>query len=146
MQITTFSDYCLRILIALAINDGKQISARNISERYGISTHHVAKASQWLVHQGHITATRGKGGGLKLARHPDNIKIGNVIGKAERGTGLVECMRGGGNCTIDGPCGLTGILAEAQAAFFDTLNQYSLSDAIRKKTRLAKLLQFPGAG
>ncbi|WP_282610490.1 Rrf2 family transcriptional regulator [Pelagibius sp. Alg239-R121] len=143
MQITTFSDYCLRILIFLAVSDGQQASSREIAERYGISVHHVAKASKWLVRQGYVAATRGKGGGLRLARQPDQIKIGEVIGRAETGTGLVECMRSGkGSCAIEGSCGLAAILDEARDAFFDTLDRYTLADAITKRKGLAKLLQL----
>lgn len=143
MQITTFSDYCLRILIFLAVSEGRQSTAREISERYGISTHHVAKASQWLVREGHVKATRGKGGGLTLARDPKDISIGEVIRNAETGTGLVECMRGGlPGCAIAPACGLTAILDEAKTAFFTTLDGYSVADATTKKSGIARLLQL----
>lgn len=147
MQITTFSDYCLRILIFLAVSDGQQASSREIAERYEISVHHVAKASKWLVRQGYVAATRGKGGGLKLARNPEEIKIGEVIGRAETGLGLVECMRDGkGKCAIEGACGLAAILDEARDAFFDTLDCYTLADAVSKRKGLAKLLQLMNGG
>jgi Rrf2 family transcriptional regulator, nitric oxide-sensitive transcriptional repressor len=146
MQITTFSDYSLRVLMYLAIAGDRRSSAREIAEKYEISSHHVAKVSQWLVHQGHISATRGKGGGLKLAREATEIKIGDVIRKAERGSALVECMRQGGGCAINGPCGLTGILAEAQEAFFKCLDQYNLKDTITNQTKIAALLKIAAAG
>ncbi len=141
MQITTFSDYCLRILIFLAVSDGQQASSREIAERYDVSVHHIAKASKWLVRHGYVSATRGKGGGLKLARKPEEIKIGEVIGRAETGLGLVECMRDG-HCAIEGACGLASILDEAKSAFFDTLDRYTLADAVTKRGGLAKMLQL----
>ena len=143
MRITTFSDCTLRILICLTVNDGGLVSAREIATRYDISTHHVAKAAQWLVRQGYISATRGKGGGLKLAGRPEDIKIGTVIRQAEAGIGLVECMRKGGKyCAIEGSCGLASILDEARDAFFDTLDRYSLADATRNRDALAQLLRL----
>lgn len=143
MQITTFSDFSLRILIFLAASGGRKASSREIAERYGISTHHVAKASQWLARQGYVVASRGKGGGLRLARAPEDIKIGAVIRATEAKIGLVECMRDGQDgCTIDGACGLAGILAEAQRAFFATLDRYSLADAVRERKGLAELLKL----
>lgn len=146
MQITTFSDYSLRILIFLAASADRKTTAREIAERYDISTHHVAKASQWLARQGYVAASRGKGGGLRLARPPEDIKIGAVIRAAETGIGLVECMRDSQNgCTIDGACGLAGILAEAQRAFFATLDRYSLADAVHERTGLAELLKLTEA-
>ena len=138
MQITAFTDYSLRVLIFLAISDGRQVSSREIAESYGISVHHIAKVCKWLVREGYAAATRGKGGGLKLARAPEQIKIGEVVRQAESGTGLVECMRAKGpSCAIEGACGLIGILNEANGAFFDTLDRYSLADATANKRGIA---------
>ena len=143
MKITTFSDCALKILIFLAVNDDEVAPAREIATRYAISFHHVAKVAQWLVHQGHVSATRGKGGGLKLARAPQDIKIGDVIRQAEAGTGLVECMRKRGKfCAIEASCGLASILDEARNAFFDTLDRYSLADATVERGAIAHLLSL----
>lgn len=143
MQITKFADYSLRILIYLAADESGQATAKKVAESYGISVHHVAKAAQWLVHEGHVTATRGKGGGLSLARAPENISIGEVIRRAEEGSGLVDCMRGdGGCCVIAGACGLASILKDAQEAFFAVLDRRSLADAIRRPETIAELLSL----
>lgn len=142
MQITTFSDYCLRILIFLAVCDGRRVSAREIAEHYGISIHHIAKAGKWLAKHGHVVATKGKGGGLTLARKPEDIKIGVVIRQAEENTGLVECMRENGHCAIHGACGLAPILSAAQTAFFEALDHYSIADATAKKQGIAQLLKI----
>lgn len=142
MQITAFTDYSLRVLIYLAVSDGRQVSSREIAESYGISVHHVAKVSKWLVREGYAAAMRGKGGGLTLARAPDDIKIGEIVRRAERGTGLVECMRDSPQgCAIEAACGLIGILNQANRAFFDTLDRHSLADATVNKAGIAKLLQ-----
>ncbi len=146
MQITTFSDYCLRILIYLAVADGEKAPARQIAERYGISTHHVAKASQWLARQGYVAASRGKGGGLRLALKPEDIRIGEVIRQAEAGTGLVECMRKNGRCAIAGPCGLEGILHEGREAFFGALDRRTLADAVFRKRDIARRLHGASLG
>lgn len=142
MQITTFSDYCLRILIYLAVSDERRVPARTIAEHYGVSVHHIAKAAKWLTREGHVAATKGKGGGLTLATPAAQIKIGSVIRRVEEGSGLVECMRPNGRCVIEGACGLTSILDDARDAFFDTLDQYSLADATAKRQGIARLLQI----
>ena len=143
MKITTFSDCALRVLIFLTANDGGQATSREIATRYDISFHHVAKAAQWLVRQGYVSATRGKGGGLKLAGAPEDIVIGEVIRLAEAGTGLVECMRKKGKyCAIESSCGLAAILDEARDAFFDTLDRYSLADATANRGAIAHLLSL----
>lgn len=143
MRITTFSDCALRILIFLAVGDGGLTSSREIATRYGISVHHVAKAAKWLVRQGYVSAMRGKGGGIKLAREPEEIMIGEVIRQAEAGTGMVECMRKRGKyCAIEKSCGLAAILNDARGAFYATLDRYSLADATTDRSGLSQLLNL----
>jgi Rrf2 family transcriptional regulator, nitric oxide-sensitive transcriptional repressor len=143
MKITNFSDYALRILIYLAVNDGELASAREVATNYNISSHHVAKASKWLVRHGYVAATRGKGGGMKLALSPEVISIGKIIREAEANTGLVECMREEGKyCAIESACGLAAILYEARDAFFKTLDSYSLADATTNRNSIAHLLKL----
>ena len=143
MKLKNFTDYALRILIHLAVNDDELTSARKIATGYNISSHHVAKASKWLVRQGYVAATRGKGGGMKLAVTAEAISIGEVIRQAEAGSGLVECMRKGGKfCAIEGACGLVAILNEARDIFFSTLDHYSLADATTNRNSIARLLSL----
>ncbi len=145
MKLTVFSDCALRILIYLAVDDGGLSSAREIATRYQISVHHSAKAAKWLVRQGYVTATRGKGGGLKLAKAPPDIKIGEVVRSAEGITSsdMVECMRKRGKyCAIEGSCGLPAILNEARNAFYDTLECYSLADATSQRNAIASMLSL----
>ena len=133
----------LRILIFLAVNDGELTSAREIAIRYNISAHHVSKAAKWLVRHGYVSATRGKGGGLKLAVAPRDIMIGRVIRQAEAGIGMVECMRKRGKyCAIEGSCGLVAILYEARDAFYDTLDRFSLADATANRGAIAHQLNL----
>ena len=67
-----------------------------------------------------ISATRGKGGCLKLASEPEDISIGDVIRQAKAGTGLVNCARKNRRYyAIERSCGSVTILDDAHGAFFD---------------------------
>jgi len=141
MHITNFSDYTLRILIYLATNDSRKSSADEIAKAYDISFHHVAKAAQWLVREGFLISERGRSGGVRLRQAPEEINIGKVVKATEAGTTLVSCMKaGGGNCCISPACGLKLALAEAQAAFYQALERFSLADVISQKALLNRLL------
>jgi len=131
MQISAFSDFALRILLYLAVAGDRQVTAREIAERYGLSFDHLAKAAGWLVREGYVKATRGRGGGMRLAKPPSEISIGTVLRMSEAGSGLVECMRPGPTrCIIAKVCGLAPILAEAHEAFYRTLDGRTLADAL----------------
>jgi len=131
MQISSFSDYTLRILLYLAVAGDRQVTSREIAERYKLSFDHIAKAAQFLTREGYVAAARGRGGGLRLAMSPDEISIGAVLRGTEAGSGLVECMRPGPTqCIIAGVCGLVPILAEANEAFYRALDAKTLADAL----------------
>lgn len=142
MNLTTFSDYTLRVLIYLAVSDVEKSTATEIAEAYDISFHHVAKAAQWLAREGIVTSERGRSGGMKLNRVPADINIGEIVKATETGSAIVECMKAnGGACCIAPSCGLKGALAKAQAAFFAELETYSLADIVKEKSALKLLLE-----
>lgn len=142
MNITTFSDYTLRVLLYLAVTDGRP-SADKIAKAYGISFHHVAKAAQWLSREGYVISERGRNGGMSLARTPDQINIGIVMEATEGSTALVDCMRvDGGTCRVTPACGLKMALTEAKAAFYATLRQFTLEDVTKQKAILRSELEI----
>ncbi len=141
MQITKFSDFALRVLIHLAAADGKRETARQIADMQGVSFAHLAKVSQWLAAEGYVDGTRGRGGGMVLARTPKDISIGALLRKSEAGSALVECLRAdGGTCPLTPACGLTGILAGAQEAFFAHLDDTTLADVIATRPAVLNLI------
>lgn len=141
MQLNKFTDYALRVLIHLAVARDARLSAREIAAMQGISFNHLAKVTQWLAAEGYVTATRGRNGGMTLARPAPEISIGAVVRRAEADTALVECMRNdGGACCLAPACALTGMLAEAQEAFFATLDKRTLADVVALRPGIAKLI------
>lgn len=130
MELTSFTDYSLRLLIYLARMDSERTSIDEMSEFYGISRHHVAKIVKRLSDLGYISTVRGKNGGVALAKDPTEINIGLVIRQAEPHFNLVECIGTGSKsaCVIHGSCKLKGALLTARGHFFEHLNQFTLSD------------------
>lgn len=143
MQLSKFSDYALRILIHLAASPDQLLSTRQIAELHDAKYNHLAKITGWLVHEGYAISSRGRGGGLKLAKQPDEINLGKVFRALEADKPLVECMSSdGGNCRFSPACGLSVILDTAQEAFFQSLEQFTLSDLPRMSPGMTKLLDM----
>jgi Rrf2 family nitric oxide-sensitive transcriptional repressor len=88
------------------------------------------KVANQLTRTGFLKATRGRAGGLALARRPDRIKLGDVIRATEPDFALVECFTPANNCLITPRCRLKGVLREALVAFVGTLDRYTLADLI----------------
>jgi len=131
MKLSRFSDLGLRALMMLSA-EPRRISAREISEFYGVSKDHVTKGLQRLEHVGIVESTRGRRGGFSLSVDPQELRVGDVIRKLEPSLALAECFEPANtNCPLTGDCLLSKALAEALQAFLDGLNQYTLADLVQ---------------
>lgn len=143
MQLTTHTDYALRLLVYLAVHHGKQpATIQDAASRFGISSNHLAKVAQTLVQHGYIVSHRGRGGGLKLALPVGDIGIGKLVRKTEN-LQLLPCFSDEIACPIQPACILRNALHKAQAAFLKVLDDYTLADVIFNKDRLQELLEIP---
>ncbi len=133
MQLTRHTDYALRLLIYLADLEDGLTAIAEVAEAQNISRTHLMKIANQLAHAGFIEAQRGRSGGIRLARAPEAINLGDVVRVTERGCGLVDCS----GCRLVRRCNLPGILARAEQAFNAVLDGYSLADLMREKKGLA---------
>jgi Rrf2 family nitric oxide-sensitive transcriptional repressor len=141
MQLTQYTDFGLRALIALAIHPGRSLTVTEVSEAYGISRHHMVKIVARLAERGYIRTLRGKGGGMWLARPPAQIRLGAVVRDMESELGVVECLeQGGGHCVIAPACRLKGLMRQATDEFLKCLDRYTLADAVQPRARVSRLL------
>lgn len=145
MHLTTFSDYTMRVLIYLGLRRDGLVTISDIAKAYGISENHLMKVVHQLAQGGFIETVRGKGGGMRLAREPEDINLGELIRITEGDTGLLACLEGQGSCCIQSACNLIGILREAQTALFTVLEKYTLADLLQREQPLATILMHPRA-
>jgi Rrf2 family nitric oxide-sensitive transcriptional repressor len=94
-----------------------------------------------LGRHGVLETVRGRGGGIRLARLPEDIRIGDVVRFTEAGSALVECFGTGSGCVIVGPCRLKGILNEALEGFLAVLDGYTVHDLVYGNRGLARALK-----
>lgn len=140
MQLTTHTDYSLRLLIYLAVGPAERpATVQDAAARYGISANHLAKVAQTLVQLGYIHSRRGRGGGLELARPAGAIRLGEVV-RATENLQLLECFGPASGCPIEPACQLKRVLATAQNAFLEILDGYTLTDITSARTGLERLL------
>jgi Rrf2 family nitric oxide-sensitive transcriptional repressor len=135
VQLTSFTDYSLRVLIHLGTHPDTLATVAAIAEEHGISRHHLTRVIHQLGLKGYIETVRGKGGGIRLARPPDQIRIGNVVRDMEPGFHLAECFKPGeSSCRLLPSCALMPALAQAGRAFLETLDRYTLADMLPRQT------------
>lgn len=129
MRLTLFTDYGLRLLMRMASAPDRAFSTAEFADEFGLSRNHLTKIVQRLAKGGILSTRRGGGGGAVLARAPGDIRLGEIVRLLEEGQALVECLGPeGGNCMIDGHCGLKSRLRRAEQAFIAELDRSTLAD------------------
>lgn len=131
MQLTRYTDYSLRVLIYLAVYPEARVTITDIAQRYNISRNHLVKVVHYLANQGYILTTRGRHGGMGLAKKPEEINVGEVVRATEGTLEVIDCFTPN-HCTILPSCVLRGVLMEARNHFMAVLDRYSLADLIVK--------------
>jgi Rrf2 family transcriptional regulator, nitric oxide-sensitive transcriptional repressor len=141
MRLTLYSDYSLRLLMYAAIRHGELVTIQDVADAYGISKNHLMKVAFELGRKGFLQTVRGRNGGLRLARAPEKIGLGEVVRATEEDFTLVECFDPKTNsCVLTGPCRLRGALSRALKAYFEVLDEYTVADLASPRPMLAKIL------
>jgi Rrf2 family nitric oxide-sensitive transcriptional repressor len=142
MKLNSFADFGLRALLVLAASERPTWSSTELASRLAVSRDHLIKVLQRLAAGGYVHLARGAGGGVRLARAPQDIRLGTVLAWLEDDTPLVECFRAdGGACVLTGFCGLRPRLARAQQAFYAELDGSTLADCVNPA--LVRFAQVP---
>ncbi len=90
--ITTRSRYALRAMIDIARHGGeKPVTTVAVAERQGVSAGYLERIVRGLAEAGLLSSRRGPGGGYRLARDPEDIR-------------LIDIVRAGGETVVSVPC------------------------------------------
>lgn len=144
MRLTLHTDYGLRVLMFLASEERATIGA--IADHYDVSRNHLMKVVQRLVQLDLVASDRGRGGGLRLARPADEIRVGSVVRALEDVGSFVECFDPVTNrCCLAPACGLRFALTGAMRAFMAHLDGVTLADLVPDRTAFAAALGLPPA-
>ena len=145
MKLTLHTDYALRMLIFLAVHEGRPTTVSDVASAYGLSRNHLLKVALKLGQMGCVRTARGRSGGIALAVPPEDINLGEIVRATEDGFALVECMgAGGGACVISPACRLKGVVGKAVEAFLGVFDAHTLADLVGNRTLLEELLDIPG--
>jgi Rrf2 family nitric oxide-sensitive transcriptional repressor len=148
MRLTKFTDYSLRVVIYLARHPEGLATIADIASEYDIPASHLMKVVHRLAQCGYIVTVRGKGGGMRLARAPDRINVGDLVRDTEDNMDIAECFSAAHqDCPMLPACALKSVLLEARRSFLTTLDFYRLSDIMGgvAPPRVSSVQPTPGA-
>src|SRR5215469_4512849 len=140
VRLTIQTDFALRVLIHVGLNDGKLTTINDIAQSFGISKAHLMKVVNDLSRKGYLDTVRGRNGGIRLMRKPRDINIGQVVRDSENQLAVIGCLERKGYCPIERVCALRGAMRNATEAFLAVLDAHTLADLITPQRVLSSLL------
>ena len=134
MRLTAYTDYTLRMLMHLGMNRDRLVTIQDIADVHGISKNHLMKVAHQLGISGIVETVRGRNGGLRLRKEPEDINIGEVVRITETDFFMAECFdRANSECVYIPSCELKVVLRMATDAYLDVLDGVTLDRLISRK-------------
>ena len=138
MMVSTKGRYALTVMADLAKNAGEGfVSLADIAEREQLSMKYLESIISVLNKGGMLESLRGKNGGYKLARKPEEYTVNEILLLTEGTLAPVNCiMQDGVECEKAATCSTLPLWAGLDAVIENYLSNITLEDIItgnRKK-------------
>lgn len=132
MMISTKGRYALRFLADLARHqEAGYVALRDVARRQEISEKYLEIVVKELVRGGFLTALRGKGGGYRLARPMEEIRVKEVLERMEGPLAPVACLEPGrGDCPRKADCPTLPLWQGLDRVIGEYLDRFTLADLI----------------
>lgn len=137
MKLTSYSNFALRSLQLAALKAPNLIRVDDVVRVHGLARPHIVKIVHELGQAGYLETQRGRGGGFRLAKPAEEIRVGDVVRLTEGPLDLVECFNPETNtCPLIGVCKLSRALQTATRAFMAILDDLTLADIASNQDEL----------
>ena len=133
MLISTRGRYALRVLIDIAEHQSDGcLPLKEVAERQEISEKYLETILKGLVKEGVLIGVRGKGGGYRLSRAPDQFSVRAILQMTEDSLAPVACLEAGSEpCVRAADCRTIGLWHGLNQVICDYLDRYTLADLMR---------------
>jgi Rrf2 family transcriptional regulator, nitric oxide-sensitive transcriptional repressor len=142
MRLTTRTNLAIRTLMYCAVNEKAIVRKSDIALACNASENHLGQVVRLLAQHEFIDATRGRNGGMQLARRPEEIGIGAVFRLFEADLPFAECFSQTNTCPLVAACWLRNAIRDAVTAFYTSLDRVTLADLVDGNDALAVLLRL----
>ena len=132
MMITTKDRNALKVMLDLAQHcDGSPVPLADIAERVRESQKYLESTVSQLAQHGLIISARGKSGGYRLARRPEECTVAEIITAAEGSLAPVSCLTGEKPCENADKCLSLPLWRELDDVIMNFLNSKTLADLLK---------------
>ncbi|OGO05305.1 MAG: hypothetical protein A2Y91_07505 [Chloroflexi bacterium RBG_13_54_8] len=140
MRLSTKGEYGTRALLDMALyQTGSPIPLKEIARRQAIPVQYLEQLVSPLIKAGIVRSIRGAGGGVTLAKPPDQIKISQVIETLEGSLAPVKCVDDPRVCSRSDFCVIRDVWEEVRRATKQVLESTTVQDLAERHKEKAKL-------
>ena len=134
MLISTKGRYALRVMIDLAEHQGTgYIPLKEVAQRQGISEKYLESIIKLLVKAQLLSGVRGKGGGYRLTKAPEQYTAGQILRLTEESLAPVACLEpGAAACARAAECPTLSLWQGLDQTISHYLDSVTLADLIPK--------------
>lgn len=136
MLISTKGRYALRVMIDLGEHRAEEfISLREIAVRQEISEKYLESIIRMLVKAKVVESLRGKGGGYRLRRAPEDYTVDQILNLTEESLAPVSCLEAGADaCPRAARCKTLPLWQGLDQAIHTYLKSVTIADLMRQGT------------
>lgn len=136
MLISTKGRYALRVMIDLAEHQTDEfVSLRGIAERQEISEKYLESIIRMLVKARVLESLRGKGGGYRLKKAPDEYTVDSILRLTEESLAPVSCLEQNADvCPRAGACRTLSLWRGLDQVIHDYLESVTIADLMEQST------------
>lgn len=133
MLISTKGRYALRVMIDLAEHQTDEyIPLKEVAQRQGISEKYLETIIKLLVKANILTGLRGKGGGYKLTKTPEQYTVGSILRLTEDSLAPVACLEpGAAACAKAAECRTLSMWHDLDKVINEYLDGVTIADLMR---------------
>ena|SRR5688572_16071401 len=151
LQLTRRTEYGLIALVHMVDREGEPVSVRELGERYRVPKRLLAEVLKDLCRSELVESHRGASGGYCLARRPEEITLGDVVGALEGAPHLIRCqvpalLRESSNCDFQPTCPIRSPIQHVHERLLELLERTTLRSLAEAPARsLAEAQEGRGA-
>jgi len=132
MRLSTKSRYGTRAVLDIALQEKTVVPLKDIAERQQLSLSYLEHLITPLIIGSILRSSRGREGGISLAKPPAEIKLSEIIQILEGPTVTVDCVKNSAVCERSEFCVTRDLWVEVNKAMDDVLQSTTIADLVEK--------------
>jgi Rrf2 family protein len=139
LRISQKLEYAMRAMIELALRreDAGLVPAREIALAQQIPLRFLEQQLGALHKAGLVESFRGAGGGCRIAKEPDEIRVADIADAIEGQLFPMFCLEPSDHtCFQDSMCGLQGFWGDVARAIQRVFEETSVADLVERHRRV----------